>query len=150
MPATTSWKKSDAAAELFGHAAATDANTVAASSSYQLIGVFANPTAGFAVVLVDGKQVGVGLGGEVSPGMRLVETAATYVLLERGGVKQRVELQAGKTADSGITRVASATPSNNLVLPAPAAFEADDELSKIPPEQRDAMRRELENFRRRR
>ncbi len=159
MPATTSWKKSDAAAELFGHAVEVDAGAVAAASNYKLIGVFAHPTAGFAVLLVDGKQVGVGLGGEVSPGMRLVETDAAYVLLERGGVRQRVDL-AVSAASTGIT----SAPSNNantantpmLVMPqgaaqsTPQTAPADSGIEAIPPEQRVLMQQELDNFRRRR
>lgn len=156
MPATTSWKKSDAAAELFGHAVEVEANAVAAASNYKLIGVFAHPTAGFAVLQVDGKQVGAGLGGEVSPGMRLVETAAGYVLLERGGVRQRVDL-AVSAASTGITSAPANGAANTpmLVMPqgaaqsTPQTAPAEPNIEAIPPEQRALMQQELDNFRRR-
>ncbi len=144
MPATTSWQKSEASEDLFGHA--VDANAVASAGNIKLIGVFAHKTAGFAVLQIDGKQVGVGMGEPVAAGLRLVETHADYVLLERGGVKQRVDLQVS-SAPSGITTApseAASTASVQQVMP------RNTDLETIPPAQRAAMQQELDNFRRRR
>lgn len=166
MPATASWQRSDAAANLFGQPLEVDAGAVAqaAASNYKLVGVFAHRTAGFAVLLVDGKQVGAGLGAEIGPGMRLVETGANFVLLERGGVKQRVELQAasassgitaagntgsGFTASDGTGAPATAIKAGNIAQPARMQVGGNDDLEHIPPEQRALMQQELENFRRR-
>ena len=169
MPATTSWKKSNAADNLFGQPVVVDAKVAAATSNYKLVGVFAHPTAGFAVLLIDGKQVGVGLGGTVADGMRLAETHASYVMLERGGVKQRVELESSTVA-SGITAVtakgvAIAPPPNGAVIAhvddddtasAPAAIApqaaplipgVDPVMQRVTPAQRALMQQELDKFR---
>lgn len=91
---------------LFGVAAlpdATTANTVPALPNVSLVGVFSGKQ-GFAVLkLDDKKQQGVALGEEVSAGTKLVEVAADHVLLERNGVRHRVNLD-NKFADSkGLT-----------------------------------------------
>lgn len=147
MPATTTWQKNDVSENLFGHAA--DASAMASAGNIKLIGVFAHKTAGFAVLQIDGKQVGVGMGESVAAGGRLVETHADYVLLERGGVRQRVDLQVSG-ASSGIT----IAPTLNVASTAPAsgqqALPQNTDLENIPPAQRAAMQQELDNFRRRR
>lgn len=66
----------------------------------RLVGVFAAKTGrpGFAVLKLDDKQqAGVAVGESVAPGTKLLEVHADYVLLERGGVQQRVNLE-GKAA----------------------------------------------------
>jgi hypothetical protein len=142
-PATTSWQKEDATEDLFGHG--TDVDTAAATvGNIRLIGVFAHRTAGFAVLQIDGKQVGGGLGAEVAPGLRLVETQADHVLLERGGTRLRVDLASGMP--SGITPAASAGTTNLTSQALPDSAHLDT----IPPAQRAAMQQELDNFRRRR
>jgi len=148
MPATTTWQKNDVSENLFGHAADTDASAMASAGNIKLIGVFAHKTAGFAVLQIDGKQVGVGMGESVAAGGRLVETHADYVLLERGGVRQRVDLQVSG-ASSGIT----IAPTLNVASTAPASGQQtlpqNTDLENIPPAQRAAMQQELDNFRRR-
>lgn len=53
---------------------------------------------GFAVLKLDEKrQVGVAVGESVVPGTKLLEVHPDYVLLERAGVRQRVNLE-GKVA----------------------------------------------------
>ncbi len=86
------------AARLFGVAVvaapAASAIEVAALPNVQLAGLFA-ANAGktsFAVLIVDGKQLGVALGDEVSNGLKLVEVHADHVILERAGVQHRVNL----------------------------------------------------------
>jgi hypothetical protein len=107
----------------------------------QLVGVFAHPTAGFAVLAVEGKQVGVGLGELVMPGARLVETKADHVLIERGGIQSRIDLPSGKTS-SGIVK-ANIPASQSTTLP-----ESVAQATQLSPEQRAAMQQELEHFRR--
>lgn len=59
----------------------------------RLTGVFAGKP-GFAVLKLDGKQqVGVAVGEYVAPGVKLLEVHPDYVLLERAGVQQRVNLE---------------------------------------------------------
>ena len=145
MPAATSWQKSEISEDLFGHAA--DVNAVASAGNIKLIGVFAHKTAGFAVLQIDGKQVGVGMGESVAAGLRLVETHANHVLLERGGVKQRVDLQVS-SASSGITTAPSADGASTASVQ--EAMPRTTDLEAIPPAQRAAMQQELDNFRRRR
>ena len=58
-----------------------------------LIGVFAGHK-GFAVFEVDGKrQIGVPIGADISPGMKLLEAASDHVIVGRSGVRQRVDLK---------------------------------------------------------
>lgn len=147
MPATASWQKSEVSENLFGHASDVDVGAVASAGNIKLIGVFAHKTAGFAVLQIDGKQVGVGMGESVATGMRLVETHSDHVLLERGGMRQRVDL-AASGASSGITTA----PSSGLASTASAqqALPKNMDMENIPPEQRAAMQQELDNLRRRR
>lgn len=143
MPATISWKKTDAADHLFGNEPATSG--VAASSSLsniKLIGVFAHPTEGFAVLSVDGKQVGTGLGELAAPGVRLIETHADHVLLENGATKVRIDLPAANAA-TGISTV-SGTRDNP-----PAIANMAELQTQTSPEQRAAMQQELDHLRRR-
>jgi len=65
-----------------------------------LTGVFAARAgqSGFAVLKLDDKrQVGVAVGESVVPGTKLLEVHLDYVLLERAGMRQRVDLD-GKAA----------------------------------------------------
>lgn len=72
---------------------------VVALPDVQLIGIFAAGAGkpGFAVLKLNGKQIGVAVGEDVAAGAKLLEVHADYVLLERGGVQQRVDLE-GKPA----------------------------------------------------
>lgn len=143
MPATIAWKKTDAADHLFGNELATSG--VSASSSLgniKLVGVFAHPTEGFAVLSVDGKQVGTGLGELAAPGVRLIETQADHVLLENGGTKIRIDLPAGNAA-TGVSTVSGTRDKQS----APANMaELENQTT---PEQRAAMQQELDHLRRR-
>lgn len=84
------------AGRIFGVAASTDASTQGvALPNVQLLGVFAasGGKKGFAVLkLDDTRQMGVAEGEEITPGTRLVTVQADHVLLERAGIKQRVNL----------------------------------------------------------
>lgn len=126
LPATAAWKKTDAAERLFGTAIAPSALAVSSLGNSQLIGVFAHPTEGFAVLQVDNKQIGVALGGMVSPGVRLVETHADHVILEYAGLRQRADLQGLVTASGTSTVIdAAMKPQPDTSL---AAAKAMDKL----------------------
>ncbi|TXT24700.1 MAG: hypothetical protein FD134_1422 [Gallionellaceae bacterium] len=88
------------AGRLFGvaiiAASAVSAAEAASWPNVRLVGVFAGGAgrSGFAVLKLDDKrQAGVAVGGSVLPGVRLAEVHPGYVLLERGGVQRRVELE---------------------------------------------------------
>lgn len=86
------------AGKLFGVPVAPASSVVAAAAwpNVRLVGVFAGKAgrSGFAVLKLDDKrQAGVAVGGSVLPGIRLAEVHPGYVLLERGGVQQRVSLE---------------------------------------------------------
>lgn len=58
-----------------------------------LIGVFAGRK-GFAIFELDGKrQLGVPIGAEISPGMKLLEAAGDHVIVGWSGTRQRVDLK---------------------------------------------------------
>ena len=92
------------AGRLFGHAASGAGSAQGmALSNVQLVGVFAaSPDQpGFAILKLDDKrQVGVAVGGIVVPGTKLFAAHPDYVLLESGGVQQRVNL-IGKRSSVG-------------------------------------------------
>lgn len=87
------------AGKLFGVPAAAPVSSVMEATAWpnvRLVGVFAAKTgrSGFAVLKLDDKrQAGVAAGENVLPGIRLLEVHPGYVLLERGGVQQRVNLE---------------------------------------------------------
>ncbi len=143
LPATVAWKKSAAADQLFGNETSTATTTASSMGNIRLIGVFAHATRGFAVLLVDGKQVGVGLGELAAPGVRLVETNADHVMLERGGAKVRIDLPAGNSAPGSSTTVVGSKENQT------AAPNIAEQHNQVLPEQRAAMQQELDHFRRR-
>jgi len=112
------------AGRLFGVAvfAASPVTQGVALPDVRLVGVFATqsrnspaedgkPAArtgqpGFAVLQLDSRsQIGVAAGEEIAPGTRLLEVHPDHVLLERAGVRQRVNLEgniaAGAVSVSG-------------------------------------------------
>lgn len=137
LPTTVAWKTTSASDHLFGDVAATGASSSGSLGNVQLVGVFAHPTAGFAVLAVEGKQVGVGLGELVMPGARLIETQADHVLIERGGIRSCIDLPADKSFP-GIVNANSQ----------PATPESVAQTTQLTPEERAAMQQELEHFRR--
>ena len=110
IPGTTVATQSAQAEQLFGTVSTTTSS--ASLNGIRPIGIFASRTKGFAVLMTESGQVGVGLGGEVVPGVRLVETQPQYVILERNGVRQRVDLSlapAAMAAVDGLTVTALTT-----------------------------------------
>lgn len=144
LPTTAAWKKTSDADHLFGDVPSTGVASSDGLGNVQLVGVFAHPTEGFAVLSVDGKQIGVGLGELVMPGAYLAETKADYVVIEQGGVRSRLDLPVGK---SPAVIVGTDNPTNqHASLPLPETVAQTVQLS---PEQRTAMQQELQHFRRR-
>lgn len=97
------------AAKLFGTAvvSAVSPSEGMALPNVHLVGIFAARAGkpGFAVLKLDEKkQVGVVAGENVVPGTRLLEVHPNYVLLERAGVQQKVNLEE-KAVASGIISV---------------------------------------------
>lgn len=95
---------------LFGQGSSTVASVEGmAIPNVRLVGVFAASAGkpGFAVLQLDDKhQVGVAVGGNVVPGTKLLEVHPDYVLLERAGAQQRVNMEgkvAGAAGGSGVT-----------------------------------------------
>lgn len=86
------------AGQLFGVTTSNEATAAhgVALPNVQLLGVFAASAGkrGFAVLKLDDKsQTGVAEGEEVATGTRLVAVHADHVILERAGVRQRVNLE---------------------------------------------------------
>ncbi len=101
LPGNTAISSTALTGQLFG---TSDGSNAATSSldGMRPIGIFAHATRGFAVMQTPNGQRGVGLGSEVAPGIRLVETHTDHVILERNGSRQRVDLTV-PTATVGIS-----------------------------------------------
>ena len=84
-----------AVARLFGGAAPAGSGTGATSASgIRLKGVVAPSPAeiGSAVFNLGGKDVAVQLGGELQPGLTLVDVGPDHAVLSRAGVRSRIDL----------------------------------------------------------
>lgn len=69
-----------------GHAQASPINGVS------VIGIFARRDSGFAVLQTPQGQIGLAVGNELMPGVRLVETHANHVVVERAGTRHTIEM----------------------------------------------------------
>lgn len=108
---------------LFGVAAVTTPAPQVAVPNVRLIGVFAGKP-GFAVLELDGgRQVGLASGGEIAPGAKLVEVASDHVVIERGGVRQQIQLERKKPATDGVVGV-PVQPQSGVTAAPPAATNA--------------------------
>lgn len=107
------------AARLFGGTAGAVSTTTASTSSLRLKGVVA-PTPGTAASAIfnkgSGKDVSVYIGGEVEPGVKLVEVMPDAAVVSRSGVRERIELDAMKGKATPGTRAASAAPQFRLTV----------------------------------
>lgn len=140
LPGNTAIPSSDRTGQLFG---SENASTTATSSldGIRPVGIFAHGTRGFAVMQTPTGQRGVGLGSEVVPGIRLIETHADHVILERNGITQRVDLSAA-SATGGITSIAP----NALMQPEDRQVTTNAPLMEgLAPEQQLMMRQILQN-----
>jgi Type II secretion system protein C len=112
--ATVNQNPSIAADNLFGVTSSSNADekSFIALRNVQLAGVFAG-SPGFAILELNGKrQVGVPAGGEIVPGVKLVEIAADHVVIEGGGIRQRIDLKWGGV--TGNTAAATAAAAGKL------------------------------------
>jgi general secretion pathway protein C len=121
------------AASLFG-ASAPASSGAAGASSVRLKGVVA-PTPGVAASAIfatgAGRDLSVFIGSEVSPGVTLAEVHPDHVVLSRGGVKERVDLEARRT------QAASASPTRS------AGFRVN--VSRSGPNNFSLSRKELDD-----
>jgi general secretion pathway protein C len=135
VPGTTVAAQSAQAEQLFGTVSTT--TSAASLNGIRPIGIFASRINGFAVMMTETGQVGVGLGELVAPGIRLVETHADHVILERNGVMQRVDLSQAPAAAGGVTP--AATPQVRGMTVPPAGGQLLDQLT---PEQQKIMQQQ--------
>ncbi|WP_171163324.1 type II secretion system protein N [Usitatibacter palustris] len=90
------------AARLFG-GSASDRPTQGSASGLRLKGVVAptpGTTAGAIFGIGTGRDVAVKLDGEVQPGVKLVEVLPESVVVSRGGVRERIDLEKRMSAAS--------------------------------------------------
>jgi general secretion pathway protein C len=133
VPGTTVAAQSAQEEQLFG--VVSTATASASLNGIRPIGIFAHSKKGFAVMQTETGQVGVGMGEQVVPGVRLVETHPDHVILERNGIRQRVDLSKAPAATTGITQIRGALPVPGD--PAPAAQM--QMLDRFTPEQRTIL-----------
>lgn len=104
--------------QLFGIAQKSEgAEQGIALPNVQLIGVF-TPSAGksgFAILKLDNRQLGIAEGEEIAPGTKLIEVHAGYIVLERAGVQQRVNLENKYTGSPNSAQIMS-LPAYNSTL----------------------------------
>ncbi|HEY6096244.1 MAG TPA: hypothetical protein VIU93_14980 [Gallionellaceae bacterium] len=92
IPVAVEKSSPEDAERLFGVTAGASGQGMSLAN-VNLIGVFSG-LHGFAIFQLDGaRQVGVPIGGEVSPGVKLLEISGDYVIVGRDGVQQRVDLK---------------------------------------------------------
>jgi len=137
VPSSTITAQSAQAEQLFGNV--NTATAAASLNGIRPIGIFANGAHGFAVMQTERGQVGVGVGSEIVPGVRLVETHADHVVLERNGVRQRVDLSKAPAAAGGAT---AAAPVRGMTVP-PAGGQMLDQLT---PEQQKIMQQQRQDL----
>lgn len=137
IPGTTVATQSEQAEQLFGTVTTTTSS--ASLNGIRPIGIFASRKNGFAVMMTETGQVGVGLGGQVVPGVRLVETHADYVILERNGVQQRVDLSKAPAATDGVIPTA---PVRGMTVP-PAGGQL---LDRLTPEQQKILQQQQQEL----
>jgi len=146
VPGTAIATQSAQAEQLFGTVSTATAS--ASLSGIRPIGIFASSKHGFAVMMTETGQIGVGLGGQVAPGVKLLETHANYVVLERNGVQQRVDLSQAPAATGGVNPVQNTAPPSFSAPSAPAIPQvrtdpipaaAGQILEQLSPEQRNTV-----------
>ncbi|GAB3250586.1 type II secretion system protein N [Chitinimonas naiadis] len=114
---------------LFSEQAGGD--TQPSSLSAKLRGVIASETPAAAVFERPGQSsVAVRTGEELEPGVRLLEVAADYVVLDNRGRRERLELDA-KAAAAGVMPADTAPPPPSSPLITPAAVPAP--MAQRPP-----------------
>lgn len=138
IPITTVTTGSAQTEQLFG--VVSTSTSAASLNGIRPIGIFAHSKRGFAVMMTESGQVGVGVGELVVPGIRLVETHADHVVLERNGMRQRVDLSNAPAATGGIT---SAEPVVRGLTVPPAGGQLLDQLT---PEQQAILKQQQQEL----
>lgn len=120
------------AGQLFGIATSSEvASQGVALPNVQLLGVFTASAgkAGFAILKLDDKrQVGIAEGQEVASGTMLIAVHHDHVMLEHGGVQQRVNLENKYAGSRGATLNKTTSPA---YVPSPASKFDNNEIEKI-------------------
>ena len=142
VPSTAISAQSAQSEQLFG--TVNTSTSTASLNGIRPIGIFASRKDGFAVMRTESGQVGVGLGGQVVPGIRLVETHPDYVILERNGIQQRVDLSQAPVNAGGITPTRAAVPAQDD----PGAAAQMQTLDQLTPEQRVILQQQQQEIRR--
>lgn len=139
LPGNTAIPLSNRTGQLFG-TANSPGSTTASLDGIRPVGIFAHSTRGFAVMQTPAGQRGVGLGSEVAPGVRLIETNVDHVVLERNGARQRVDLSL-VSATEGITLAQPVEAGQTEAL-----ISANTPvLDRLTPEQQNMMKQVLQN-----
>lgn len=115
---------------LFGVAAVSPVTVQPALPNVRLVGVFAG-VPGFAILELDGnRQVGLATGREIVAGAKLVAVAIDHVVIERGGVRQQIQLE-GKTSaiKSAVASMQPIPLPEATVVPVAAAVSAPVAIS---------------------
>ena len=92
-----------AIARLFGAAPPAGATAATSVGNLRLKGVIA-PTPGVTASAIfstgSGRDIGVPIDGELQPGVKLVEVHPDHVMISRGGVRERIELEQPRSVAS--------------------------------------------------
>jgi Type II secretion system protein C len=141
VPSTTTATQPAQAEQLFG--SVNTATSTASLSGIRPVGIFASRKNGFAVMQTETGQIGVGVGGQVVPGVSLVETHSDYVVLERNGVRQRVDLGKATAANAagGAVPVHDAPARGD-----PASTAQAQMLNQLTPEQRKILQQQQQEL----
>lgn len=142
LPGDTDIPTSNRTGQLFGTANSTS-TTTSSLDGIRPVGIFAHSTRGFAVMQTPTGQRGVGLGNEVAPGIRLIETHADHVILERNGNRQRVDLSAASATGGILTQALPPTVIPQVVDPLLSANAPL--IESLVPEQQIMMKQVLQN-----
>lgn len=106
------------------------------------IGIFASRKNGFAVIKTETGQIGVGLGGFVAPGIRLIETHPDYVVLERNGIQQRVDLSKESIAADSVIQIQGITPTQEASGHAVPEQNLEQNFDQFTQEQRKILQQQ--------
>lgn len=106
---------------LFGQAAVVEAGP----SNYQVKGVIVAPRVAdsAAIIVLDGKPNFIlGVGKELSPGVKLKEVHRDHIIVEESGMQRRIDVPPAPPIAAGVNTLAGqepAPPSNPVMPPAP-------------------------------
>lgn len=135
------------AEKIFGQPA-SDVAQAGLLSNVRLIGLFSGKQ-GFAVLELAGKQMGVAVGQSITPGVKLQQVNADHVIIESGGVQQRINLPETQNAGLIVVKATSGQADNSVLRKATEALPHLDvttaiaNMDKMPPDQREAFRQQL-------